>query len=128
MTQADSPNAGRNDPCPCGSGKKFKRCCEGRTWTHNQSGERKRFINPFTVMLLIVVVGAVAIGGIAQLASSTSSEPASQTTSSESAPAPDGDAETREPWYYDEANNRYWHVDATGGHWHNGPPPPESMR
>jgi uncharacterized protein len=19
--------AGRNDPCPCGSGKKFKRCC-----------------------------------------------------------------------------------------------------
>jgi uncharacterized protein len=21
------PTAGRNDPCPCGSGKKFKRCC-----------------------------------------------------------------------------------------------------
>lgn len=21
--------AGRNDPCPCGSGKKFKRCCWG---------------------------------------------------------------------------------------------------
>ena len=20
---------GRNDPCPCGSGKKFKRCCIG---------------------------------------------------------------------------------------------------
>lgn len=20
--------AGRNDPCPCGSGKKFKKCCE----------------------------------------------------------------------------------------------------
>ena len=20
---------GRNDPCPCGSGKKFKRCCGG---------------------------------------------------------------------------------------------------
>jgi uncharacterized protein YecA (UPF0149 family) len=19
--------AGRNDPCPCGSGKKFKKCC-----------------------------------------------------------------------------------------------------
>jgi uncharacterized protein YecA (UPF0149 family) len=19
--------AGRNDPCPCGSGRKFKRCC-----------------------------------------------------------------------------------------------------
>jgi uncharacterized protein len=22
---------GRNDPCPCGSGKKFKRCCGGAT-------------------------------------------------------------------------------------------------
>ncbi|HIE25784.1 TPA: hypothetical protein EYP66_00685 [Candidatus Poribacteria bacterium] len=21
---------GRNDPCPCGSGKKYKRCCMGR--------------------------------------------------------------------------------------------------
>lgn len=21
---------GRNDPCPCGSGKKFKNCCESR--------------------------------------------------------------------------------------------------
>lgn len=23
------PGAGRNDPCPCGSGAKFKRCCGG---------------------------------------------------------------------------------------------------
>lgn len=21
------PKAGRNDPCPCGSGRKFKKCC-----------------------------------------------------------------------------------------------------
>ncbi len=25
----DSPKVGRNDPCPCGSGKKFKKCCGG---------------------------------------------------------------------------------------------------
>lgn len=24
------PKVGRNDPCPCGSDKKFKKCCEGR--------------------------------------------------------------------------------------------------
>jgi len=24
-----SAKIGRNDPCPCGSGKKFKRCCGG---------------------------------------------------------------------------------------------------
>ena len=22
-----TPKIGRNDPCPCGSGKKYKRCC-----------------------------------------------------------------------------------------------------
>jgi hypothetical protein len=27
---AHSPRIGRNDPCPCGSGKKFKRCCIDR--------------------------------------------------------------------------------------------------
>ncbi|WP_035599403.1 SEC-C metal-binding domain-containing protein, partial [Halomonas salina] len=23
----EGPKVGRNDPCPCGSGKKFKQCC-----------------------------------------------------------------------------------------------------
>ena len=26
-----TPKIGRNDPCPCGSGKKYKRCCGGAT-------------------------------------------------------------------------------------------------
>jgi len=26
-----SPKIGRNDPCPCGSGKKYKRCCLNKT-------------------------------------------------------------------------------------------------
>ena len=26
-TQAKSKKVGRNDPCPCGSGKKYKQCC-----------------------------------------------------------------------------------------------------
>jgi hypothetical protein len=25
--ERDAPKVGRNDPCPCGSGKKFKKCC-----------------------------------------------------------------------------------------------------
>jgi uncharacterized protein YecA (UPF0149 family) len=25
----EAPKTGRNDPCPCGSGKKFKKCCLG---------------------------------------------------------------------------------------------------
>lgn len=27
----DAPEAGRNEPCPCGSGKKFKHCCARMT-------------------------------------------------------------------------------------------------
>lgn len=27
----DSPKTGRNDPCPCGSGKKYKKCCAKAT-------------------------------------------------------------------------------------------------
>ena len=25
----EAPRTGRNDPCPCGSGRKFKKCCGG---------------------------------------------------------------------------------------------------
>jgi uncharacterized protein YecA (UPF0149 family) len=25
------PKPGRNDACPCGSGKKYKKCCDGKT-------------------------------------------------------------------------------------------------
>ena len=25
--EREEPKVGRNDPCPCGSGKKFKKCC-----------------------------------------------------------------------------------------------------
>ncbi len=30
----DSPKVGRNDPCPCGSGKKFKQCCGEKPTLH----------------------------------------------------------------------------------------------
>ena len=26
-TRGSTPKPGRNDPCPCGSGKKYKKCC-----------------------------------------------------------------------------------------------------
>lgn len=30
----EDPKVGRNDPCPCGSGKKFKQCCGGQKALH----------------------------------------------------------------------------------------------
>jgi uncharacterized protein len=29
--RGDAAKVGRNEPCPCGSGKKFKHCCAGAT-------------------------------------------------------------------------------------------------
>src|SRR5260370_27762800 len=33
---------GRNDPCPCGSGKKYKRCCMEREATLHEKWSRER--------------------------------------------------------------------------------------
>lgn len=30
LKSAEAAKVGRNDPCPCGSGKKYKKCCGGR--------------------------------------------------------------------------------------------------
>ena len=27
QVRRETPKVGRNDPCPCGSGKKYKKCC-----------------------------------------------------------------------------------------------------
>ncbi len=32
-------NIGRNDPCPCGSGKKYKKCCYLKTQPHIEKQE-----------------------------------------------------------------------------------------
>ncbi len=32
---------GRNDPCPCGSGKKYKKCCEAKLSRKTAMSDRK---------------------------------------------------------------------------------------
>ncbi len=49
MTHA--PKAGRNDACPCGSGKKFKKCCELK-----QQGRGNN--------LLLIIVGLLMVAGL----------------------------------------------------------------
>ena len=47
--------AGRNDKCPCGSGKKYKQCCadkETRSWTGRV----------MMGMVLVMLLGAVFAG------------------------------------------------------------------
>lgn len=44
---------GRNDPCPCGSGLKYKKCCQGKqqTWS-------------VWTVLALVVFGLVLVFGV----------------------------------------------------------------
>jgi hypothetical protein len=44
---------GRNDACPCGSGRKFKKCCERKTADQRAS------------RVLMVVVGGLLLAGLA---------------------------------------------------------------
>lgn len=37
---------GRNDPCPCGSGKKYKKCCDGQKSSRETAGASSSFLNP----------------------------------------------------------------------------------
>ncbi len=48
-------NVSRNDPCPCGSGKKYKQCC---------LGTRGSGINRKTVIALAIVGAALVIAAI----------------------------------------------------------------
>jgi len=60
MTHANK--AGRNDTCPCGSGKKYKKCCELKL-------QRSRGNT-----LLLVIVGLLMAAGVATGISSFMSE------------------------------------------------------
>jgi hypothetical protein len=56
--RARTVTAGRNDPCPCGSGKKFKKCCERKV--QRQGGRTMMYI------VLALIIGAI-VAGVASL-------------------------------------------------------------
>ena len=49
---ARGSSAGRNDLCPCGSGKKFKKCCAGKNQTS------------WGTLAMAAVLLAIVVGGI----------------------------------------------------------------
>ena len=53
---------GRNDQCPCGSGRKYKKCCEAKTSSARSS------------RVLMLVIGASVIAAIAVAVSSFTGE------------------------------------------------------
>ena len=37
----NTKNIGRNDPCPCRSGKKFKQCCQNKESNNNEAAKNR---------------------------------------------------------------------------------------
>jgi len=53
-----SKDIGRNDPCPCGSGKKYKRCCLG---TQEDPQVTPKNTMPALVVLVLGLVVVVVV-------------------------------------------------------------------
>jgi hypothetical protein len=53
---------GRNDLCTCGSGRKYKKCCESKTPARRQS------------RVLMILVGLAVVGGVAAAVTSFRSD------------------------------------------------------
>ena len=51
---AETSKISRNEPCPCGSGKKYKSCCVGKTAVGKKS---------YRLPLIITLIGLIA-GGV----------------------------------------------------------------
>ena len=51
---------GRNDPCPCGSGKKFKNCCEGKT-----TAKDALYAKMIPILMGVALVTAAVLIGVA---------------------------------------------------------------
>ena len=51
-------SVGRNDPCPCGSGKKHKHCCAGKA-------NRSKDSVWTSVLVALVLLGGLLIAGVA---------------------------------------------------------------
>ena len=66
-SQTMSSTIGRNDPCVCGSGKKYKRCCqeEGRSATATAASKTTMIVLGAVMLigLVLIVISLVAGGG-----------------------------------------------------------------
>ncbi len=62
---------GRNDACPCGSGEKYKRCCEGK------AAGKTTFLTKWIAAIVGILVLLVAVGTVASFFADDQSENAS---------------------------------------------------
>ncbi len=119
--------ANRNDPCPCGSGKKFKKCCATRKKTTVAPSRRSQV--PIYVLALVLVGAALAGMRVVMRAPETpppTFSPPSPAAQRPTAPATSGVGMQPDPvtGLYPHPpgpapEGRVWSPEH--GHWHNLP-------
>ena len=77
---------GRNDPCPCGSGKKNKNCCNKRGALTNFKVQNKIVLG--VLALVVVVAGIIAYSKITSNSSTGAQSPLTQSPSTSSSTLP----------------------------------------
>ncbi|MBP9842215.1 MAG: SEC-C domain-containing protein [Simkaniaceae bacterium] len=55
---------GRNDPCPCGSGKKYKKCCEQKSYLQKKKTTVLSSQSDATALKVSSVSKPVGLGGL----------------------------------------------------------------
>jgi len=53
---------GRNEPCPCGSGKKYKKCCLGKYVYKDEDAEPVKKGSRLGAKLLLAALAGIGIG------------------------------------------------------------------
>lgn len=93
---------GRNDPCPCGSGKKFKHCHEG-----------KKSISKGMIALFVAVAAVAAIGIFAMVSDRTPTRPSPAAAAANPNPMNPGAKQPPGP----APAGKVWSEEH--GHWHD---------
>ena len=97
---------GRNEACPCGSGKKFKACCEGK----QTRGVSRGLIALLGAIGIVAAVGMVAAIRDNNDESKTTARPAATARNTTPKPQPPGPVPAGKVW------------SAEHGHWHDAAP------
>jgi nitrate reductase NapE component len=108
----------RNEPCPCGSGSKYKNCCQPKDAASPSSGTKSSastwifaVLGVFTLLTIILTVGPFSRNGTDRTAGTgTATLPLGQGAAGSPAAQPPGPAPAGKVW---SAEHGHWH-DAAG--------------
>ncbi len=95
---------GRNEACPCGSGKKFKSCCEGKPRTSRG------------LLLLLATIGVLALVGLGSFIAGSRARKTTLAGSAPGAAAPRANTPQPGP----APAGKAWSQEH--GHWHDAAP------